>query len=797
MLAEYVRLRPVKPEQPAPFSPLQIGLLVFAVVWQAAWMLADSSLWPTVQSNTAESILIMGSWLTWLTVVAGLIMLRQGFRSKTLITHAVRLNVVTLVLAATVMSLYSIDPTVNDWITSASIFNLVLGLAGISIRNPEQWLWVSTIFFVELLIFIFFGMRYPEELHIDSVILYPFYGLAIGVAAASAQRGLLHADARSESARLLAIEKALQAESALEQSRGIARTQARIHESVLNTLTAIGRGGLPNTPEMNEAIAKRSFESAEVLRSLSQSNSVTGSDQLPGSMEWLGDLIRECSARGIEVEVTGDSNAIPPSLGEAAISAALRESFINAIRHAHAQRISIDFKASARGRYRVVVTDDGEGISDQSTLGGANRRHNPAGYGIPVILGRDLAAVGARAVITSQQGRGTRVIIDYSQPHHLLRRLTERSPIPTSVVVAPVLLSWLLFSVVNIALVWSGYSEPWLNVIAFAVILIFSVITIALSRSGALPWWLIIIGIFVAAIAYNLESRSGQELSASPWGEWSSEAIVALFFVLSATSTWWAWLFVGLAWLIIQGGFPGELFAPGFVLIMAGGFLGFVLRRIDTESQKSLLSGARDSMSASVSRLQSYGKSDRFSQCDLNGIADFLSGIASGEKDWKSANVQHECAVLEAYLRNVVMNEHVSPNSLLFQISELARSQHAVMSVTGRNYPVDSEVKDVALEVVQTCVSSMSHTDRGRFSLSNEDGYLVLRCVVTLAKDPQAWVSQLPGEGDVDIELIDTGLYTLIWQHESAVRQPVLLEDRDPSTNLASRGGESVAYRSG
>jgi len=75
MLAEYVRLRHVKLGQPTPYSPLRIGLLVFAVVWQAAWMLADDSLWPTVQSNLWESMLIVGSWLTWLTVAAGLIML--------------------------------------------------------------------------------------------------------------------------------------------------------------------------------------------------------------------------------------------------------------------------------------------------------------------------------------------------------------------------------------------------------------------------------------------------------------------------------------------------------------------------------------------------------------------------------------------------------------------------------------------------------------------------------------------------------------------------------------------------
>jgi len=274
---------------------------------------------------------------------------------------------------------------------------------------------------------------------------------------------------------------------------------------------------------------------------------------------------------------------------------------------------------------------------------------------------------------------------------------------------------------VNIALVIGSYQEPSLNLIAFALILVFSLVAIALSRSGDLPWWLIFIGITVAAFTYSLENLAGQDVTAGPWSEWSSEAIVAMFFVLSAASTWWAWIFVGIAWLVIQGGFPGELFAPGFVLIMAGGFLGFVLRRLDTNRQRSLESVARDSMSASVSRLQTYGRSDRFSQCDLDGIADFLDGFASGEQDWKSVSVQHECAVLEAYLRNVVMNEHIVPNSLLFEISELARSQHAVMSVVGRNYPVDTDVKNVALEVVQVCVSSMTSTDRGTyFHCTNE-----------------------------------------------------------------------------
>lgn len=754
------------------------GLLAFGLVWQAVWMLADTALWPTNQSNVLEAGLLASTWLAWLLIGVVLIIPNGSDLREKYISLLVRCNVGLLGLSAIAISLMSIDPTINDWIVSASIFNLVAGLAGISIKDPEQWMWVFGFFGVELVIFIAFGFSYAGDLALSSVILYPLYALAIGIAAASAQRGIIQGAIKSEQAKMLALDRAIESDVAHEVGIRISQTQARVHETILNTLTAVARGGLPETPEIEQQMSAKASESAKVLRDISRQLPEGQPPSFSGLLEAMSDLLAEFGAREITVSFEGDIEASPPDQAKDAIAAATREALNNILRHAHAKHVSIKVKNSQFDRFRVVIKDDGTGFN----IGGLGTAR--PGYGLTSILGTDLETVGARARVRSSTGEGTEVLIEHPLHWDWWQRLNHRTSAPTRVLVFPILVSWMAFSTANIIIAWDEYSSPTLNLLAFGLVLLFSITAILVSSAGSLPWWLVIIGTGVGFIAYELEKAALRDGATGAWVEWSSEAIAAVFFVLAAASTWWAWLVVGIAWLLIQENFPQELIAPGFGLIMSGGFLGLVLRRIERSMDASLSMAAREEVNATLLRLNAQARMNRFAPLQLEDTVALLESIAEQRVDWRSPSVRTQCAVHEAYVRNMVMSGSSAASPIMIRIAQRAKERGVIIETMSNGIAFACSCEEEVMSFLDACIDHMSSTDHARFTLLPEPDGVSSRFVVSLASDPEMWVADAAGRGIVEIDQEVESTYTLMWQIRCPAAPELRLADNVNSTEI-------------
>jgi len=767
-MCQCVRLQPVTQKKPSAALLTRRGLLIFALIWQAAWMVTDVSLWPSRQSNAIESILILLTWVTWLFTLVALFTSRRANDYPRYLSMIVRINIVALGLSAISLSLLSIDPTVNDWIVSASIFNLVAGVAGASIRNPEQWFWVFGLVITEFLIFIAFGFSFAEEMQFSSVVLYPLYALAIGVAAASAQKGLVNGADRAELAQRLAVDREVQVQLAHESERQTAATQARVHETVLNTLTAIARGGLPNTSAMEKQVTARCSEAALVLRDVLEPLPEHFSVTETGLFGAISDVITEMGNRGISVSLEGDTGLEIPRKCEAAIVASVREALNNVMRHSQSSHVIIRVAATNSHNYRVSIEDNGKGFVNGPSLMNnpipAESEDRRIGYGWSTILGTDLQSSGARAWVEPSPIKGSIVHIEYVRRRNWISRFFQRSSTPTIGLVFPILASWMSFSAINIAVAWNEYSLPVINVFTFALMIAFSVVAVWFSRSGSLPWWMIVVGVVVAFVTYEGEKLARGTAVGGTWSEWSSEAIAAMFLVLAAASTWWAWIAVGWAWMLIQANFPQELIAPGFTLIMLGGILGLVLRRSQRAMDASLVNAARDGVNVSMARYQSQSRMERFVQLDATEAIRLLEGIAMGLLNWRDPEVRYQCAVQEMYVRNIVISGAAASGPIARGVAELARNQRAVVEVIESEPSLCGQSESLVLEFLREIFNHMTESDRARFSMVQDSNQIHLQLVCQLVHDPFSWIHSIEHEsGSIEIDHDAPGIYTLMW----------------------------------
>lgn len=739
------------------------GLITFALVWQGLWMLSDSGLWPTNQSTVIESLLILGTWILWVLILALLVTWTPGDWHERWITRLTRANLLLLAASAVAISIISIDPRIDDWLVSASIFNLVIGLAGIVVYRPRQWAWVGGLFFIELVVFAGFGFSYASEMTLVSVILYPLYALAIGIAAATVQRGLMTGATQYDSMRDAVIEQQTLAQQIQNTERDVALMQSRVHESVLNTLTAISRGGLPDTPEFENLIRHKASESAEVLNEIAHLSASQSQTNWSGLSESVSDLVWELTARGIKVKVEGDLGSHPPEQVKAAFIAAVRESLINVLRHSQASEVSIRVNRRNNDSFTVTIEDNGVGFSD-----------GRIGFGLGAILSTQLDEIGASAKIHSVVNQGTTVVIDYSNASLMsryLKSLTWKFKQSSFNFVAPIMISWLLFSLASILFTWNDYESQFINIAAFTVLAGLSFWTIWVSRSGGIPWWLVLVGVLAAYVGYQLEYLALGGETGGTWTEWSSELIVALFFVFAVAGPWWAWVMLGTAWVYIQGNFPMEFIAPGFAMLMTGAFLGWTLRRNSRRLARSVREASDSASYASIAEVQSRIRFERFAFLDPVSTINLLQDISNGTFDWRDQQTQRLCAVHETYVRNVVMGQASHVIELISEFAVLARDRGIVLETTVTDSGDILHIDHMMIGQIKKIIEEMGDFDSGRLTISQENGNTIFRLVGQISHFSKMPLGDLIAIGSFDYDFEqDTERAespTFIWQASS------------------------------
>ncbi len=726
------------------------GLAVFALAWQTLWLVGDATLRSIVLSNPAEPAVVILA----LSMVSGLVTLPFLFGSLRDERRARVAQIVAMALVVIAgLALLSNTSAVGDdgWFVGASVLNLGAGLAGLYLDRRLGIALVASIVAAEVLVVLVVYTRGFDAWPIEVDLVYPFYALALGLACVAARHALMASARRQDEAQeqLTRQRTARMTNELTDASLTVAET--RLHETVLNTLTAIVRGGLPDDDATRDRLRDRARESADVLRSIADGADVAA--------RWVGDLrvdlagaIVDLENSGTDVQLLGvlDSQALGSSIDSgafAAMGSAVREALINVMRHASATQVHImgEVLRDRRGSWwRVRITDDGTGFD-------ARKR----GYGLRSVIEEGLVAYGGRASISSRPG----TVITCDVP-------VDGSPSgnpssaggPTQAIALPVVTAFTAFTLYVIGATWQYVSLPAANIGAAAVFAIAVVaIVVSVRDRGTRPLSGPVAVLVLIAVPLMTHIESLVAARPNPTGDWTSEAGAALMFVIVATGPAWVAPLAVASWLLAQEVRLIELTQPGMFVIVVAALLGWQLRRgearargVDVEAVE-----ARTALAASQQRLAQAKR--RYQDVDTAGLIALLDALADGRVDPTDRQIRQACIREERMIRSVL---HLHPESVavhrdLVALAVAARDGDLDLSIA----VVEDIPADASLACVDDALELLVHARQGshaRVSITRDEHGCVFRLVLQVSNGSLA---SLPDNCEVLDE--DEGLVSL------------------------------------
>ncbi|HEY7144157.1 MAG TPA: ATP-binding protein [Streptosporangiaceae bacterium] len=198
----------------------------------------------------------------------------------------------------------------------------------------------------------------------------------------------------------------------VELTRNIERREHErlLHDTVLNTLTALARGGGPRAAAVSRARHDvRLME--DLLGPAAGRGAQPPADPDGGLLAGVETVAAGLRARGltVHVAVTGQILGIPRAVA-AGMAHAVREALSNVASHARTSQAWVDVSPLGAGDgVQVSVRDAGAGFDPARTPGQAR-------LGLRRSIVERLADLGGRAVIRSAPGRGTDVIMQWPAP---------------------------------------------------------------------------------------------------------------------------------------------------------------------------------------------------------------------------------------------------------------------------------------------------------------------------------------------------------------------------------------------
>ena len=718
------------------------GLAVFALVWQGLWLISDANLRGIARedpSNPAVVALAL-AMLVWLAIWPTLFGPSRNVR----VAHTLQLTTTSLVVVAGFLLLA--DPAAvgsDGWFVGASVLNLGAGLAGLYLDRRWGVVAVIAIVAAEVVIVVFTYTRgtHPWPLEIDMV--FPFYALALGMASVAA-RHALSTSARRYDLSLSRLSRQLQVRDETEATdHSVTIAQTRLHETVLNTLTAIVRGGLPADEATQGRLRERAFESAQVLRSIADGTDVAA--------RWNGDLrvdlagaILDLGNAGVTVRAQGvlDVDELDDRLDPrayAAMGSAVREVLNNCLRHANARKVLIRGRVHReRGQawWQVRISDDGSGFDAAAR-----------GYGLRVVVADGVELLGGRSAIESSPGTGAVVTIDVPLSGSP-RGVEEDGAGSTRAIALPVLAAFGAFALFSVGATWQYVTVPWANLAAVAVfigMITAIVMPISASRRPDVPLWTMVLVLVGVPIMTRLEFLA--EPVANPSGDWTSEAGAALLFVLVATGPLWVFPAAVVSWFIAQEMHWIELTQPGMIVVVVAAILGWQLRRakVRTAKVEDEASQAQQALAASQKRLANIR--DRYRDVDASGLIELLEGIASGSMDPDDEQVRRMCSLEEQMIRSVIRlhPERIPAHRDLVMLAAAARDAGVDLSISVAHDLAPAArlaILDDALELLRAARSG----SQARASLVGEDDACVFRLIVDVDLEQ---VAHLPASAEI------------------------------------------------
>ncbi len=233
--------------------------------------------------------------------------------------------------------------------------------------------------------------------------------LVIGVAHGYGRR-MLYRRAAMADAELDRADQAVREQYAILCGNIARREHERlVHDTVLNTLTAVARG----SDEAAAGVVTRCRQDVALIEAALGGADDPDSDGAAADrlLSEVRAVVGDMRARGLTVHLEGEPGLVVPASVTTAISGAVRESLSNVAAHAGTGEAWVTVRAAAPedpGLLRVVVRDQGAGFDPD--------RVDRARLGLRRSIAERTAECGGHAAVWSAPGRGTEVSLTWPAP---------------------------------------------------------------------------------------------------------------------------------------------------------------------------------------------------------------------------------------------------------------------------------------------------------------------------------------------------------------------------------------------
>lgn len=655
----------IAPTRAAPWATARastsaVALVLRELTWlvlfvQLAWFVATPGLAPGQIEPTWCAALVAMAAGTWV------VLLITQFRGGPQVQRWARYADVAAVAAAGVaVGLSGVLGAADVGETAASLAILTALLIGAMLPAPLSLSLIAVLAVLALPPILRLTPGYPADAGLADTSL-PAYVLAAGLGIAGLRGALVRLAERRDRGmrdrerqdrdRLLieGVESALRGEERL------------LHETVLNTLTAISRGGIGWSAQATRILHGRCREAVDVLTRLASG------EQLPSESAGLGvdvdDIVASLRAEGLAVTIVVDVMDDVPSRVSVALGTAVREALNNVARHARADQVTVLVRVQRAGRLavRAEVRDDGIGFDVSRT----SRR-----YGLAGAIADPMTEIGGAARLSTRQGGGTRVVLTWEDA----RVRSPRSLASGNDFALPPVAAIGLFIAVTASVAWLQFDHPDLTLADGALIVALGVLIAMAATEAPLSWGLIAMVCLLGPLLALMRVSAGPGAGSVFGDGWDLAATAGLFVMAAALGPRWSWLPLLLSWLAIDLNLSGHVLQPATASVVAGALLGRSLRRESVRLEQTRRARAQADTELAVRREGLQRLRERYAALGESRAVSLLEGIASGQLDPDDAEVRRRSGLEETFIRNVMRNDPQADDvrALVGQLAQLA-----------------------------------------------------------------------------------------------------------------------------
>jgi len=718
------------------------GLAIFAVLWQIAWSATDIAPRVLADGQPIHLVLFGATTVTWLLLAATVWGPRAWRRAR---PTAILLDVAVLAVAAATYSV--MIPAADAW-PVGTIAAVRAGVVATLLMRPLPGALIAVGIAATSGVILFVG---PATLSLVDTMMETLYAVALATGALVLGNGLRRSGRRLEAAHelLAAEEGARLAREAL--ARATANHERQIHDQVLNTLAAIGRGGLAQA----ELVRARCAGGASALRMVARDLEVEGTADDAD----LALLERELAAApgdwSVHVDVPRDVlEGLPPHVVQAMAGAAA-EAARNAFRHSCGSALIVRIDCNA-GTWTMTVEDDGRGIPEDAV----------PGLGMRTSISGVMADCGGIAQWQALPAGGTRVVLRWTEPAEPVSgaaRTIEADALTLLPGIGPpFLLTFLGYGALVLVAAWTSYAAPmwalgWWILAAVVASVVGGVpdLTARLGLTGGPRWsprvlWGVALALASTPAILQMGIAAVGDATVPVWASWSSAMALALVFVAILLGPPWTVAPVLVVWVIAQGGGLMELTQPGtLMLVIAAIFAASMRRRARAYAQANAAIIDEQAAVAAVTA-DERRRAQRFRPL-LEHTVVLLEEISNGTLDPHDVQVRERCQQEELVARSIVRVDRDSGElaALLHDSVTSARSAGRFLDADlmgewsdfDRPLPASALVA-VKSEVASAVVGDLPVGGQARLTAGWEDNSAVVRMVMEAGEDDvlREWV---------------------------------------------------------